>query len=118
AGRGQRRARGTAASVLGAPAVPARGWRSVASPSALLILVAWLFREALFAGGVFYVRDIHLVWVPQAEAFARAIAAGSWPVWDDGLGFGQPLLADPSAQALYPPTWLGLAFRPWTCYTP
>src|SRR5262249_21129436 len=43
--------------------------------------------------------------------------AGSWPVWDDGLGFGQPLLADPSAQALYPPTWLGLAFRPWTYYT-
>src|SRR5262249_58444029 len=85
--------------------------------AALLVLVAWLFREALFGGGVFYVRDIHLVWVPQAEAFARAVAAGSWPVWDDRLGFGQPLLADPSAQALYPPTWLGLALRPWTYYT-
>jgi hypothetical protein len=79
--------------------------------------VAWLFRESLFEGGVFYVRDIHLVWVPQVEAFVRAIAAGSWPVWDASLGFGQPLLADPSAQVLYPPTWLNLVLRPWTYYT-
>jgi hypothetical protein len=81
------------------------------------MLVAWLFRDALLGVGVFYKRDIHLVWVPQVEAFVRALWAGSWPVWDTSLSFGQPLLADPSAQVLYPPTWLNLVLRPWTYYT-
>ena len=79
--------------------------------------VAWLFRDVLFFGRVYYVRDIHLVWHPQVEAFVRAIASGSWPVWNTSMAFGQPLLADPSAQILYPLTWLNLILRPWTYYT-
>ena len=66
---------------------------------------------------MFHKRDIHLVWHPQVEAFVRAVAFGSWPVWDPSPSFGQPLLADPSAQVLYPPTWLNLILRPWTYYT-
>ena len=77
----------------------------------------WLFRDVLFFGQVYYVRDIHLVWHPQVEGFVRAIASGSWPVWNTSLAFGQPLLADPSAQILYPLTWLNLILRPWTYYT-
>jgi hypothetical protein len=84
---------------------------------ALAALALWLFREAVFAGGVLYKRDIHLVWHPQIEAFARAIVAGSWPLWDPGPAFGQPLLADPAAQVLYPLTWLSLFLRPWWYYT-
>jgi hypothetical protein len=38
-------------------------------------------------------------------------------VWDPCQGFGQPLLADPSAMVLYPMTWLNLLVRPWTYYT-
>ncbi len=88
----------------------------VAGP-ALLGLALWLFREAVFGGGVLYKRDIHLVWHPQIEAFARAVVAGSWPFWDPGPAFGQPLLADPAAQILYPLTWLSLLLRPWWYYT-
>jgi hypothetical protein len=84
---------------------------------ALLGLALWLFREAVFLGGVLYKRDIHLVWHPQNEAFARAVVAGSWPLWDPGPAFGQPLLADPAAQVLYPLTWLSLLLRPWWYYT-
>jgi hypothetical protein len=84
---------------------------------ALLGLALWLFREAVFGGGVLYKRDIHLVWHPQIEAFARAVVAGSWPLWDPGPAFGQPLLADPAAQILYPLTWLSLLLRPWWYYT-
>jgi hypothetical protein len=83
----------------------------------LALLVVWLFRGALLGGGVFYRRDIHLVWLPQVETLVRGIAAGSWPVWNPGLGFGRPLLADPSAQVLYPLTWLNLLVRPSTYYT-
>ena len=43
---------------------------------------------------------------------SRGMAAlGSRP------SFGQPLLADPSAQVLYPLTWLNLLMRPWIYYT-
>jgi len=84
---------------------------------ALTGLVLLLFRGAVFEGRVFHKRDIHLVWHPQVEAFVRAVAFGSWPVWDPSPSFGQPLLADPSAQVLYPPTWLNLILRPWTYYS-
>jgi len=83
----------------------------------LVALVLWLFRDALFSGGVYFKRDIHLVWHPQVEGFVRAVAEGAWPVWDASLAFGQPLLADPSAQVLYPLTWLNLLMRPWVYYT-
>lgn len=89
---------------------------ATAAVCGLLAIVAFLLREAL-GGGVFYRRDVHLVWHPQVEAFASAVAAGAWPVWDPGPMFGQPLLADPSAMLLYPFTWLNLLLRPWTYYT-
>jgi len=89
----------------------------IVGPAGLLILVLFLCRGAIFGGQVFFERDIHLVWYPQIEAFVRAIAAGSWPVWDPCQTFGQPLLADPSAQVLYPPTWLNLILPPWVYYT-
>lgn len=83
----------------------------------LTALVLWLFRKAVFGGQVFFKRDIHLIWHAQIEGFVRAIAAGSWPVWDPCPAFGQPLLADPSAQVLYPPTWLNLILPPWYYYS-
>ena len=58
-----------------------------------------------------------MVWWPQVEAFVRCVAAGSWPVWDPSRGFGQPLLADPSSQILYPLTWLNLVMPSWAYYT-
>jgi hypothetical protein len=48
---------------------------------ALLGALSWLFRDVLFFGGVYFKRDIHLVWHPQVESFVRCVAAGSWPVW-------------------------------------
>jgi hypothetical protein len=88
----------------------------LAAAAGLALLVLLLFREAL-AGGVFYKRDIHLIWHPQVEGFVRAVAEGAVPVWDPSPAFGQPLLADPGAQVLYPPTWLNLVLKPWTYYT-
>ncbi len=83
----------------------------------LLGLGLFLHRSALVGDAVMYKRDVHLVWLPQVEAFVRAVLSGAWPVWDPGPAFGQPLLADTSAQVLYPLTWLNLLMRPWTYYT-
>ena len=108
------------------PGVPAAGQRSrlplpgSADGSALAAIVALalvLFPRAVFRGEAFYERDVHLVWHPQVEAFVRAIASGSWPVWDPFLSFGHPLLANPHTQVLYPFTWLNLLLPPWTVYT-
>src|SRR6185436_13013650 len=84
---------------------------------ALAALALALYPSAVFRGRAFYERDVHLVWHPQVEAFVRSIAAGSWPVWDPFVSFGQPLLANPHAQVLYPFTWLNLVLPPWTVYT-
>ena len=92
-------------------------WHVAFAAAGIGTLVTALFSDALFGGRVFYERDIHLDWYTQMEAFVRAVAAGSWPVWDNTIAFGQPLLADPSAQILYPPTWLNLVLPPLRYYT-
>ena len=83
----------------------------------LAALVALLFHRALFAGGVFFQRDVQLLWFTHVETFVRAVAGGAWPVWNPFLAFGQPLWADANAQLGYPPTWLNLVLQPWRYYT-
>ena len=83
----------------------------------VLALVVALFSNVVLEGRVFYDRDIHLEWYSQMEGFVRAVAAGSWPLWDRTIGFGQSLLADPSSEVIYPPTWLNLVMAPWSYYT-
>jgi len=84
---------------------------------ALLAPVVLLLRRAIFEGRILFERDINLVWWAQVESFVRCIAKGSWPFWDPYRSFGQPLLADPSAEILYPPTWLNLLMPSWAYYT-
>jgi hypothetical protein len=76
----------------------------------LLLLVP--FHGVILQGAVLFERDIHSAFWGQTEAFARCVRAGAPPLWDSIGGFGQPLLANPGAQALYPWTWLALAVSP------
>ena len=80
---------------------------------ATLALTVLLYPGALLRGEAFFERDLHLDWYPRLAALARGLHEGAWPLWEPGLGFGQPLLADPSVQVLYPVTWLALAL-PWS----
>ncbi len=82
---------------------------------ALALVPAILFAPAL-AGGVFFQRDLHAYWQPQVETLVRVVAEGALPLWDSYEGFGLPLLADPSHQVYYPPTWLNFLFLPPTVY--
>lgn len=89
----------------------------LAAAAGLLAVAVFFFRGAVFGGQALYRRDISMVWYPQVEAFVRCVASGTWPLWDPYRAFGQPLLADPRAEVLYPPTWLNLLMPPWTYYT-
>ncbi len=80
---------------------------------ATLAIAVLLYPGALLRGEAFFERDLHLDWYPRLAALGRALGEGAWPLWEPGLGFGQPLLADPSVQVLYPATWLALAL-PWS----
>ena len=91
--------------------------RHLPAAAVLSALVLFLFRDTVFRGQVFYNRDVHLQWYVQALAFVRSFAAGSWPVWNPWVSFGQPLWANPNNQVLYPFTWLHLVMMPWTYYT-
>lgn len=82
---------------------------------ALVILV--FFRDVMFLGGAFFERDLQILWYGNVASFRYQWAAGSWPVWDPNHSFGQPFLANPSTQTLYPWTWLGLVLAPDTQYT-
>ena len=83
----------------------------------LLALLALLLLRKAVLGGVLFERDVHLVWLPQMEVLVRAVAGGAWPLWNPSAGFGDPLLANPEAQVLYPFTWLNLICPPATFYT-
>ena len=83
----------------------------------LLAPIALLFANVLFRGHVLYERDVHQMYWGQAETFVRTVLGGSLPLWDPSTGFGQPMLANPGAQVLYPWTWLSFLARPQHGYT-
>jgi hypothetical protein len=94
------------------------GQAGVARLAAAVALVPFiLFADAVAGRVVFFERDIYAYWVPAVEAFVRAIAERAWPLWDPLTNFGRPLLADPSMQIAYPPTWLNLVLPPGPYYT-
>ena len=91
--------------------------RPLAAVVAVVAVVALVFFDILFRGGVLFERDIMAHFWGQCESLANVVRAGAWPVWNPYLGFGQPMLANPGAQVLYPLTWLNLLVRPEDYYT-
>jgi hypothetical protein len=71
----------------------------------------------LLAGRILFERDILTYWYEEVEVFAQTVAAGSWPVWDPWVCFGQPFLGNPETQVLYPFTWLNLIVAPAFVHT-
>ena len=90
--------------------------RDTGAALGLLALLIALFWRLVFRGEVLYDRDIAAVFHPMAESFFRAWRAGSLPLWNPWFSFGEPMLANPSAQVLYPPTWLNFLLLPPTVY--
>jgi hypothetical protein len=78
----------------------------ILTAAALALLVLATFADALPPSRVLYARDIHSIFVPQRSALRSAVARGELPLWNPGVGFGEPFLADASAELAYPVTWL------------
>ena len=91
-------------------------WRLAPTVAGLAGVVAAVLHPLLY-GRVLFERDILTYWYEEVEVFAQTVAAGAWPVWDPWISFGQPFLANPETQVLYPFTWLNLVTPPAFVYT-
>ena len=89
-----------------------RGRKGALAAAFLTALVAAVFADAFTTARVFFRRDIHAYWYPHMAVVRRAVAEGSWPLWNPFVGFGAPLLADATFQLAYPPTWLAIVLAP------
>jgi hypothetical protein len=103
--------------VIGAPRPAALRHPDGTAAAAFALLVLFLFAPAVLGQRVFFQRDILSYWYAHMENAVQAIGEGAWPVWTPYVAFGRPLLADPSLQLLYPPTWLNLLMSPAAYYT-
>jgi hypothetical protein len=83
----------------------------------LAALVTVLFHDVVFSGRVLFERDVGTYFIPFAEILRRLARERTWPLWNPYLAFGQPLLANPQFEVLYPFTWLLALLTPWTYYT-
>ena len=83
---------------------------------ALAALVTVLFHGVVFSGRVLFERDVQTYFIPFAEILRRMARERTWPLWNPYLAFGQPLLANPQFEVLYPFTWLLPLLAPWTYY--
>ncbi len=98
-------------------ALPPAARRDTLVAGLALTLCLVLFPRALLRGELFFERDLHVDWYPRIASIWRCLTSGSWPLWDPSIGFGQPLLADPGAQVMYPATWLALLLPVSASYT-
>jgi hypothetical protein len=87
-----------------------------AAVAGLAALVAVVFADVL-RGRLLFERDIVALYWAMFASFARTVAAGSPPLWNPWMGFGQAMLANPAAQVAYPPTWLNLLIAPEYYYS-
>jgi len=68
----------------------------------LILLNALFFSDVLFTDATYFYRDIGNFVEPLRRLVTEAYARGDWPLWNPYFQFGQPLLANPNAMALYP----------------
>jgi hypothetical protein len=65
---------------------------------------ALAMREAFTASAVVHTRDLSFFYWPHHLWLRSRLLAGTFPLWDPFVGCGQPAVADPLRQMLFPPT--------------
>lgn len=94
-----------------------KGPRTVALAGLVVVACVTAALWRAFPGDlVFFQRDILGYWLPHVELFRRVVHAGELPLWNSYVGFGAPLLPEPSCGFLYPLTWLVLVLEPADYY--
>lgn len=82
------------------------GLRGVPVPLLLAAGVVGLTLSGLLFGYEPVGADADLMYRPIKSELARALGAGTLPLWSDRFGAGTPLAAESHAAAFYPPNWL------------
>jgi len=91
----------------GARACPRLIARADALPLALLAgILILLFWRVLFAGQMFFYRDVFSYTYPRAQFIHAVVRSGHLPYWNPYFSFGEPVLANPNFLFFYPATLL------------
>src|SRR5213075_2289107 len=80
------------------------------------LLEFWLRSPVLLGTFALFQRDLMLEYFPLVQSALRELSQGAFPLRDPTSAFGQPLLADPSSEILYPPVWLHIFLSPALAY--
>ncbi len=78
----------------------------------LVSAVLAMFWRVLFAGQMFFYRDILNQSYPEEKFVRQTLRRGALPLWNRYLNFGQPHLANPNSLFFYPTTLL-IAWLPF-----
>lgn len=73
-------------------------------PLALGTLLTVLFWPKLWQGGGFIGGDTYTYFLPQKAFFADRLKAGEFPLWNNLVGHGYPLIGESQTAAFYPLT--------------
>ncbi len=88
---------------------PGRG--DAAALAALGAVFAARFHEPL-GGGTLYLRDAGFFFVPWRTVLSRLLRAGALPLWNDAMGSGRALAANPTGAVFWPLSPLHLVLSP------
>ena len=80
--------------------------REALTACALAAVVALFFSDILFFGFNLYLRDFSRTSYPERKVLSSILRGGELPMWNPFATGGQPLAANPSYEAFYPPQWL------------
>lgn len=78
----------------------------VGAPLLVAAAAVMLVPSVLRPGELLVFRDLLDFFYPLKVHFARSLAGGHLPLWNPWTLGGEPFLATPLAQVLYPPNWL------------
>lgn len=82
----------------------------------LSVVEFWLRFPVLSGARALYGRDLFPLYFPLVQTVLRVLSEGALPLRDPTTAFGQPMLANPDAQILYPPAWLHVVLPPALAY--
>ena len=98
---------------------PEKSWSTPAAKALLLLafvgLSLLLFAEALEPDRLLTLKDAGHLYLALKTRTAEAFHNGRLPLWEERIGCGLPLLAEPIAQVLYPGNLLCLLVSPSQC---
>ncbi len=72
----------------------------------ILFAVLFFFADFLFLGKSFYIRDVARIYYPERKILRDILLSCELPLWNPAYAAGQPLAANPTAEAFYPLQWL------------